>query len=178
MISWMRAGAGLAVVLTLLLPAAPGAAQDRDDAARRAELQARRDSLEDAVMQKLIHRLAGDLKLDAAQRAHVAQTLKASSERRHQLLRQSAMLRGRMYRAVRSSGTTDAEFLKLVEESHALRQREHAVWEEDMETLARVLSPRQRVQFIVSWADFHEDMREVISREMREGQRRSERDRL
>jgi hypothetical protein len=84
-------------------------------------------------------------------------------------------LRGRIYRAARNPATSDAEFMRLLSEHEALRAREHDLWGRDQEQLAGILNPRQRAQFLLAWAHFQDDMRDILSRRMR--QQRDSRDR-
>jgi len=158
-------------LLLLLATMVPVAAQAQSSDARRAAAEARRDSLENEVRRKLMERLDRDLKLQPEQRVQVERALREGSARRHDLLRASSELRGRMFRALRSNTTTDAEFARLLTDSEALRQREHALWDQDQQALARILDPRQRVQFLITWAYFQDDMREILTRG-RDGDRR------
>lgn len=161
----------LALPLLFLTPVMADAQQPSSDA-RRSHMAARRDSLEAEVLQKFMERLNRELKLDGEQRVQVERVLREGSTRRHELLRASADLRGRMFRALRSGGTGDAEFAKLLADSDALRQREHELWDQDQQALARILIPRQRVQFLLSWSHFQENMREILSRHSRDDNRR------
>jgi hypothetical protein len=161
----MRAlGAALLLTVTLaVLPAGLHAQRTQPDAARRAAEQARRDSLEAEISQKFLERLTRDLRLDADQRTRVERIMEGSGQRRRDLMQASLELRGRMHRALRSSTTTDAEFMRLLGDHETLRGREHELWRRDQDELAAVLSARQRVQFIISWAGFQETMREILS---------------
>lgn len=158
----------LLIALLLVSPVALQAQRTGSDDARRAAMQARRDSLENEVMQKFIERLAKDLRLDADQRAQTERVMKRSGIRRSELMRRSGELRGRLHRALRSETTTDAEFQRLLADHDALRAQEHDLWRQDQNELAAVLTARQRVQFIISWAHFQETMREIMSQRSRE----------
>jgi Spy/CpxP family protein refolding chaperone len=160
----------LCALCALLSPAALAAQRTGSDADRRAALQARRDSLENEVARKFMERLTTDLKLDSDQRARVENVMKRSGMRRSELTRRSTALRGRLHRALRSDTTTAAEFQQLLVDHEALRAAEHDLWRQDQEELAAVLTPRQRVQFIISWAHFQETMREIMSQRRREQQ--------
>lgn len=157
----------IAAVL-LLAPVAGHAQQTGTDQERRAAFEARRDSLEAEVVQKFVRRLGRDLKLSATQQAQTEQVLRQSGLQRRELSRASMQLRGRIYRAARSDDTPDAEFIRLLADHEELRVREHDLWRHDQEQLARILDPRQRAQFILSWAHFQDDMRDILSRRMRE----------
>jgi Spy/CpxP family protein refolding chaperone len=158
----------LLIALLLVSPAVLEAQRTGSDDARRAAMQARRDSLENEVMQRFIERLTKDLRLDADQRAQTERVMKRSGVRRSELMRRSGELRGRLHRALRTETTTDAEFQRLLADHDALRAQEHDLWRQDQNELAAVLTARQRVQFIVSWAHFQETMREIMSQRSRE----------
>jgi hypothetical protein len=144
---------------------------------RRAELAARRDSLEAEVVRKFVHRLARDLQLDANQRAQTELVLRDSGVRRRDLSRASSQLRSQIYRAVRDTTTADADFVRLLADYEALSSREHELWRREQDELARILDPRQRSQFLLSWVRFQDDMREILSRRMRELDGSRDRDR-
>jgi hypothetical protein len=151
----------------LVLPVAAQAQQTDAERQRQAQ-EARRDSLEAEVVQKFVRRLTRDLQLNAAQRAQTERVLGESGVQRRELSRASMRLRGRIYRAARNPATTDAEFLRLLSEHEALRAREHDLWGRDQEQLAGILNPRQRAQFLLAWAHFQDDMRDILSRRMRQ----------
>ena len=157
----------IAAVL-LLAPVAGHGQQTGTDQERRAAYEARRDSLEAEVVQKFVRRLGRELKLSATQQAQTEQVLRQSGLQRRELSRASMQLRGRIYRAARNDDTPEAEFIRLLAEHEALRVREHDLWRRDQEQLARILDPRQRAQFILTWAHFQDDMRDILSRRMRE----------
>lgn len=158
----------LIVLLLLLVPAGARAQQTGADAERRAAYEARRDSLEAEVVRKFVARLARDLSLTAAQQTQTVRILQESGIRRRALSRETSQLRGRIYRSARDSATADAEFVRLLNEYDRLRTREHDLWRSDQAELARVLDPRQRAQFLLSWSRFQDDIREIISRRMRQ----------
>ena len=163
-----------ALFLTLMPAALHAQATEQS---RRAELAARRDSLEAEVVRKFVHRLARDLRLDANQRAQTEIVLRDSGVRRRELARASSQLRGRIYRAVRDTTTVDADFIRLLVDYEALSSREHELWRREQDELARILDPRQRAQFLLSWVRFQDDMREILSRRMRELDGSRDRDR-
>jgi hypothetical protein len=159
----------------MLMPAAlHGQATEQS---RRAELAARRDSLEAEVVRKFVHRLARDLQLDANQRAQTELVLRDSGVRRRDLSRASSQLRSSIYRAVRDTTTAAADFIRLLADYEALSSREHELWRREQDELARILDPRQRAQFLLSWVRFQDDMREILSRRMRELDGSRDRDR-
>ncbi|MGH7465813.1 MAG: hypothetical protein ACREK1_11605 [Longimicrobiales bacterium] len=157
------------VAALLVFAFAPACARAQQTGSeRRAAMEARRDSLEAEVVQKFIQRLARDLELDAAQRSQTERVLRESGVQRRELSRASMNLRGRIFRATRNTAATDAEFLRLLAEHEALRAREYDLWRRDQDEFARFLSPRQRAQFVLSWARFQDDMRDILSRRMRQ----------
>jgi hypothetical protein len=158
-------------VLALLVLALPARAQAQGvpaESERRSQMDARRDSLERVVVQKFVERLERELRLDGEQRTAIERVLMASGLRRRQLMRESAMLRIGIGRAARNSATSDAEFTRLLNDHEALRTREHELWTREQEELSRILNPRQRAQFILAWAHFQDEMRDIMSRRMRE----------
>jgi hypothetical protein len=163
-----------ALFLTLMPAALHGQATEQS---RRAELAARRDSLEAEVVRKFVHRLARDLQLDANQRAQTELVLRDSGVRRRDLSRASSQLRSSIYRAVRDTTTAAADFVRLLADYEALSSREHELWRREQDELARILDPRQRAHFLLSWVRFQDDMREILSRRMRELDGSRDRDR-
>jgi Spy/CpxP family protein refolding chaperone len=159
------------MLLLLVVPAAAEAQQAQNsaaDQARRAALIARRDSLEAEIVQKFITDISRELRLEAAQRQQVEQVLRVSGERRRDLMRQSGELRGRIVRAMRDRATPDADFVRLLADHEVLRTREHDLFRRDQEDLSRILTPRQRLQFILQWAHFQEQVREILEHRMRD----------
>jgi hypothetical protein len=163
-----------AMFLTLMPAALHAQATEQS---RRAELAARRDSLEAEVVRKFVHRLARDLRLDADQRTQTEIVLRDSGVRRRELSRASSQLRGRIYRAVRDTTTANADFIQLLTDYEALSSREHELWRREQDELARILDPRQRAHFLLSWVRFQDDMREILARRMRELDDSRDRDR-
>jgi Spy/CpxP family protein refolding chaperone len=157
------------LLLLLLVPGAARAQQGSQDPARRAAMEARRDSLETAIMQRFIDQLTRELRLDTDQRTQTERVLRDGAVRRRELMHASGELRARLHRALRSNTTADADFMRLVAEQEALRQREAELWRREQDELARVLTPRQRVHFLVQYARFHDNVREILSQQMRPG---------
>ena len=157
----------LIAALLLLAPMAVPAQQTASQA-ERAAYEARRDSLEAEVVRKFVARLANDLSLTVAQQTQTVRILQESGLRRRALSRETSQLRGRIYRSARDTATADAEFVRLLSEYDVLRAREHDLWRSDQAELARVLEPRQRALFLLSWSRFQHDIREIISRRMRQ----------
>lgn len=70
----------------------------------------------------------------------------------------------RLLAALRSPETGDAEFARRFEELRALRDRDHSNWLEEQDSLAAVLTPRQRAQFLARWLMLQENIRDVMAR--------------
>jgi Spy/CpxP family protein refolding chaperone len=157
----------LLCLVMLLAPGALHAQQGPPDAARRAAMEARRDSLENEIMQRFLASLDGELGLEAEQRARLDRALRDGAVRRRELMRSTGELRGRLHRATRAAGTTDGEFNRLLAEHETLRQRENEIWRREQEELARLLTPRQRAQFLMHWVRFQDDVRDIIMQQMR-----------
>jgi Spy/CpxP family protein refolding chaperone len=157
------------LLLLLLAPCAAHAQQSSPDPARRAAMEARRDSLESALMQRLLDQLTRELRLDTDQRTQTERVMRDGAARRRELMHSSGELRARLHRALRSNTTTDAEFTRLVAEQEALRQRESELWRREQDELARVLTPRQRAHFLIQYARFHDHVREILAQQMRPG---------
>lgn len=156
------------VLLLVLVPAVLQAQTGGGDGARRAQLQAQRDSLEREIVARFLEDVTRELRLDHGQRARMERALKVSGERRRELMHESANLRSRLARALRDRNTTDETFRQLLSDHEALRLREHELWRRDQEDLARFLTARQQTQFIMRWAHFQDQIRDIIERRMRE----------
>jgi Spy/CpxP family protein refolding chaperone len=157
----------LALLPLLLLPGWAQAQQSAPDPARRAAMEARRDSLEAAIMARFLDQLGRDLSLEPDQRTQLERALREGALRRRELMRSTGELRGRIHRAVRSSATTDAEFARLLADHESLRQREAEIWRREQEELSRFLTARQRVQFVMHWVRFQDEVRDIIMQQMR-----------
>jgi Spy/CpxP family protein refolding chaperone len=157
----------LALGLMAVAPAAAMSQQSSPDPARRAAMEARRDSLEAEILTRFVETLTKELKLDASQRSRTERSLRMGAHRRRELMRASGELRGEMVRALRSTATTDAEFNRLLAQQEMLRQREHDLWTREQDELARILNPRQRAQFVIQWARFQDNVREILADQMR-----------
>jgi Spy/CpxP family protein refolding chaperone len=159
----------LIAAVLLLAPVAAHTQQNAPDPARRAAMEARRDSLEAELLNRFMDQLDRELRLDADQRTRTERALRTGAGRRRELMRASGELRGQLHRALRSTATADAEYTRLLAEHDALRQREHDLWRREQDELARILTPRQRAQFIVQWARFQDSVRDIIAQRMRAG---------
>lgn len=160
----------LVLAIAMMLAVAPSAGwaqQSPPDPARRAALEARRDSLEAEILNRFVEQLTRELRLDADQKQRTERTLRIGAHRRRELMRASGELRGEMIRALRSSTTTDAEFTRLLAQQESLRLRENDLWTREQDELARILNPRQRAQFVLQWARFQDNVREIVAQQMR-----------
>lgn len=160
----------LVLATAMMLAVAPSsgwAQQSPPDPARRAAMEARRDSLETEILNRFVEQLTRELRLDADQKQRTERTLRIGAHRRRELMRASGELRGEMIRALRSSTTTDAEFTRLLAQQESLRLRENDLWTREQDELARILNPRQRAQFILQWARFQDNVREIVAQQMR-----------
>jgi Spy/CpxP family protein refolding chaperone len=160
------------VLVMLLVAAAPtgvSGQQGSQDQARRAALEARRDSLEAEVLNRFVEELTRELRLDAEQRVRTERALRIGAQRRRDLMRASGDLRGDMIRALRNPATTDADFTRLLARHESLRIRESDLWTREQNELAMVLTPRQRTQFIFHWARFQDNVRDILAQQVRGG---------
>jgi len=156
-------------MMLVLAPASGWAQQSSPDPARRAAMEARRDSLETEILNRFVDQLTRELGLDANQKQRTERTLRNGAHRRRELMRASGELRGEMVRALRNQNTTDAEFTRLLAQQESLRLRENDLWTREQDELARILNPRQRAHFILQWARFQDNVREIVSQQMRQG---------
>lgn len=147
----------LGLVLCALSIAAPLAGQN-------PQMQKRRQMLQQQVGERFLQHVSQQLRLDEPTRTKLEQHLRTSGQERQELARRGAQLRMEMMRAVRDSATPDAEFRRLLGDATALRQREEDLWKTDQQALARILTPRQQVQFVFMWLRFTEQIREVANR--------------
>jgi Spy/CpxP family protein refolding chaperone len=159
----------LLVGALLLVAPSASAQQGAPDPTRRAALEARRDSLEAAVMQRFVDQLHRELRLDAEQRAQTERVLRDGGLRRRELMRASGELRSRLHRGIRAADTPDAEFHRLLAEHETLRHRENELWRREQDELAGILSPRQRAQFLVQWVRFQDQVRDILAQQLRAG---------
>jgi hypothetical protein len=163
----LRRALFLTAALAVMAPVGLAAQQSSPDQTRRAALEARRDSLEAEVMNRFVEQLTRELRLDAEQKTRTERALRMGAHRRRELMRTTSELRGEIVRALRNSATTDAEFNRLLAQQEMLRQREQDLWTREQDDLARILNPRQRAHFVVQWARFQENVRDIVAQQMR-----------
>ena len=144
----------LVLCLMLLLPAMLPAQHPGPGGARREALQGE-------VVRRFMNHVTNQLQLEQSVRGRLEQHLRASGEERRSLAQRSAEVRRQAMDALRDSSTNEADFRRLLSEMTALRQREENLWQADQETLSRILTPRQHVQFVFMWLRFNEQVREL-----------------
>lgn len=144
------------LILVLALPAQLAAQQPGPNKQRQQELRQQ-------VADRFMEHVSKQLELDQPTRGRLEQHLRASGHERQQLARRAAQLRMQMIRAARDSATSDAEFRRLLGEVTTLRQAEEDLWKNDQQALARILTPRQQVQFVFMWMRFTDRIRELAN---------------
>jgi uncharacterized membrane protein YccC len=134
----------------LLVPAA---------AAGQQQPSTRRGQLERQVISRLVDRAAQELELDAGGRVRLERVLRTSVEQRRAIAEEAARLRQELARALRDPATPEREFERLLNELAELRAREARLWREEQDSLAGVLTPRQRARFMLISARVNERIR-------------------
>jgi hypothetical protein len=151
------------LTLALCLPAA-GAAQLRPGLRNQAAVADRRDALEAQIVQRLVARAGDAMRLGAPGRRRLAALLENSNAERRGLARQAIAVRRQLAQAVRDPSTSDGDFTRLVRELMRLRAREHELWQQDEKQLETLLTPRQHAQFLLHWARFQDEIRDILAR--------------
>ena len=147
----------------LLLPAVLSAqAPARQDPALTPQ---RRAQLEAQIFNRFLTRVSTDMKLDAAGKARLETHLRQMGEQRRALAQQSVQLRRRLMNAVRDSAMADADIQRLLNDLADLKRREEQLWQRDMDTLDRLLTPRQRGIYILQWMQFNDRLRELLAQQ-------------
>lgn len=131
---------------------------------QKPQNQERRQALQQQIGERFMEHVTRQLQLDEPTKTKLEQHLRASGQERQQLARRAAQLRMQMMRAARDSATADAEFRRLLDEATQLRQKEEDIWRTDQQALARILTPRQQVQFVFMWLRFTDQIRELANR--------------
>jgi len=144
-------------VCFLLLLAIPVAAQQPAGPAGR-----RRAQLETQLLQQFARQAGQELQLDDAGRARLGRIVQEVAAERRNLNASALDLRRRLQLAVRDSTTTDAQFVQLLRQQGALRQREHQLWQREQNRLSQVLTPRQRAHFTLLWLRLQDDARGLM----------------
>jgi Spy/CpxP family protein refolding chaperone len=151
---------GLAVCLLLpsgLAAQRPAPARERPASAQRAEAPAaRRQLLQQEVVERFLQRVSNRLGLDEAQRRQLVQVVRMHDAQRRELTRQARQLRQDLVRAANDASTPPGELDRVLARMGELRQRDLQLWRAEQADLARVLTPRQRAQFMVLRLDFFE----------------------
>ncbi|MBI4545284.1 MAG: hypothetical protein HY703_08825 [Gemmatimonadetes bacterium] len=158
--SRVRPGTGVLPIFLLCALALPGILVGQSP--QRAD--SRRAALEAQLLERFVEHVAGRLELDEAGRQQLGAVLGASARRRGELAREAARLRRELGQALEDSATADAGFVRLLDELAAVRAGELEVWGEEQQGLARLLTPRQRGEFTVLRARFHERVLELRRR--------------
>ncbi|HEU4648492.1 MAG TPA: hypothetical protein VFS33_05490 [Gemmatimonadales bacterium] len=151
---------GVGLALVLLLPAGASAQAQRNAPERRA-LQAR-------VVDRFMDRAAERLRLDASQRRRLEDAMRQNEGRRRALAREAVGLRQRLAQAVDDANVPESEIQRMLDQMADLRRRELDLWQDEQRSLAGVLGPRQRAQFMVMRLQFTE-MVQRMRRERRDG---------
>ncbi len=155
------------VMLALLLVLAGSwglAGQDREDAAARRPLRpalrqgpaGRRQLLQQRVVGRFMDRVTVRLGLDANQRQRLEQVLRDNEATRRVLAREARAVRTQLVRSAANPATSDQELERLMGQMSDLRARDLEVWRDEQAQLARVLTPRQRAQFMAMRLEFFE----------------------
>src|SRR5690606_10964747 len=105
----VMSGRRFAVVLAALLVAAPTAAQPP-----RTGMQ-QRAMMEELLLERFLDTVARDIRLSAEQRTRVGEILRASAGRHRTRMTEGQRLRRELIAAVDAEGTTDEEFVALLE---------------------------------------------------------------
>lgn len=125
----------------------------------------RREMLQRQVGERFMQGVAAQLKLDAPTRAKLQEHLLKSGEQRRDLAERSQILRIQMVRAARDSATSDAQLRAYLAEAAELKQKEDEIWKSDQAALARILTPRQHVQFVFMWLRLNDQIRDITNRQ-------------
>ena len=132
----------------------------------RLDAQARpnRAALERQILQRFVEQSGREMGLNGPTQTRLQQILNESNARRRQINQEGVQLRQRLVDAIRNPQTTDGDFAAILTEIDALREREHELWRDDQQLLAKELTPRQRAVFMVRWLRFQENIRDLIER--------------
>lgn len=153
----LRSGVVVAALAMLALPAAAQQQQQqqRPGAARRAELERR-------VLDEFMERAGEQAEMNDEQQTRVRVILQESAARHRERTLSAARLRRELAQAVRTSGTTDAEFMRIMQQIETMRAQEQQAWQADQQAIAEVLSPRQRAIFSLRWIEFQDRIRALM----------------
>lgn len=153
------------LLVGLLLPGAVAAQVPiRPNRRNLQEANAQRAALETQIMHRFVNRSGNQLGLDTSTRGQLERILRESSDQRRELTRRAGELRGALLAALRDPNTPDERFTEILRNLDDLRSQESKQWQQDQKALGKVLTPRQRAQFVLLWLRFQETIRDVISR--------------
>ncbi len=143
-----------AVLIGLVLALSPLAtvAQEvptRGQRPRHEAAQERRAELEQQFHRQFVARAAESMALSNAQQQRLHQVIQAGAEARRELARESRQLRGEIMQAVRAQDTPMATYQRLLDQTSAMREQEHALARREDAALAEFLDPRQHAMFLV-----------------------------
>lgn len=153
----------LTLTMALCLPAV-GVAQVRPRLRNQAAVPDRRVELEAQIVQRFVKQAGDAMQLGTPGRRRLADVLQNSNIERRELAREAIAVRRHLVQAVRDPATSDGEFRRLVAELNRLRTREHELWQQDETRLEALLTPRQHAQFLIHWARFQDEIRDILAR--------------
>ncbi len=129
---------------------APGARQlPRGAALRRQQLQQQ-------IFARFMDRAQQRLGLSEADRQRLEQVIRQNEVQRRALAREARQVRQQLAAAGRDPNTPQGEYDRLLSRVAELRERDLALWRNEQEQLATVLTPRQRAQFMAMRMEFAE----------------------
>jgi hypothetical protein len=141
--------------IALLLPAG-AVAQIRQPPNAEKQRYSERADLQAQVYSTFMDRATERMRLAGTNRGRLETLMRENEDRRVALGRESAELYRQLAYALSVRSTSDAEFTRLLDRVTELRQRELDLWRAEQTALARVLTPRQRAEFMGLRAEFFE----------------------
>jgi len=124
----------------------------------------RRQQLQEQVFARFMERASQRLGLSPADRLRLEQVLRANEAQRRQLARQARAVRQALAAASRDPGTPQGEYERLLRQMADLRGRDLALWRNEQAQLSKVLTPRQRAQFMAMRIEFFEMVQRMRQR--------------
>lgn len=163
---------GFVLLLAALLM--PMAAQAQRPSASRAAAQlqqqpdrapkgaaARRQALMARIFDRFMDRATVQLQLDARQRQQLEAVLRSNEARRRELAQEARQLRREQQAALRDPNTSSEAFQRVLDRMADVRARDLELYRSEQEQLARVLTPRQRTQFMALRQQFTEMVQQL-----------------
>jgi hypothetical protein len=155
------------LIVTLLTLVAAGGVEAQGRPGMRGRMQnnaeLRRAELQRRVLERFVERSSRELSFTAAERTAVQEILLRSNERRQDLAREAVELRRRLTEAMRNPQTGDETLAGMLDQLVELRDREHRMWREEQNELARTLPPRKRAQMTLRLLRLQDDIRAMIN---------------